>query len=568
MIKKIYFSILFFFFVLTVTAQWTNNSLQNTLVRDSSGTSEVTPLSATTSTGSTYISWFESFNGNYQLRMQLLDAAGNKLWNQEGLIVSDYPQASSLSRYDLKVDHNDNAVVAFQDIRTGGNVNVVAYMIDLSGNFVWGSAGISLIDPVSASGQAPVIGVTASNNIIIAWNAGGGSLQWVASKKISAAGNLLWGSTTKRIIDSTNAKKFTRPSIVPAGSDDFLMLYVQQTGSFPYTNTMFVQRYDINGDGAWPGSIQFSTKTTSFFFFPEAVSDLTDGMYMSFNTSNPLILGLNDVYVQHVDGMGNLWSASGSEAAVTTTNHSTTASLKFLFTRHEVWVLLKAQDSGQGMSGVTVQKFDTTGTALFAAAGVNVMPISNAYYEPYDFESTGNGMIIAFAENSGTTAKLLKAIKINYSGISAWGSGVVTVSSVVSPKLRLSEGTFHAGQVVVVWDDQRIDDGIYAQNIFDDGTIGPLAVPDLLAVNESFNLFPNPSDRLPVLKFITEQPGEITLNISDALGKIIYSNNILLNSPSNEIDLTKLVDVRLHAGIYFIELAGRQGKEVKKLVIE
>ena len=47
MTKKIYFSILLSFFFLNLKAQWTNDTLQNTLVRDSSGTSETTPLSAT-----------------------------------------------------------------------------------------------------------------------------------------------------------------------------------------------------------------------------------------------------------------------------------------------------------------------------------------------------------------------------------------------------------------------------------------------------------------------------------------------------------------------------------------
>src|SRR5580765_4842504 len=95
-------------------AQWTADSTQNTIVRDNSGTEEVTPLIASLTDGSTYVSWFESVNSSYELRMQLLDPNGFALWDPAGLVVSDYPQSSALYRYDLKTDNEGNAVVGFQ----------------------------------------------------------------------------------------------------------------------------------------------------------------------------------------------------------------------------------------------------------------------------------------------------------------------------------------------------------------------------------------------------------------------------------------------------------------------
>jgi hypothetical protein len=120
-------------------AQWSDDSLQNTIVSDNAGTEEVTPLVASLPDGSTYVSWFESFNSSYRLRMQLLDPNGFALWGTGGVVVSDYPQSSALYRYDLKADNEGNAIVAFQDIRLG-NLNIVAYKMDQSGNFVWETA--------------------------------------------------------------------------------------------------------------------------------------------------------------------------------------------------------------------------------------------------------------------------------------------------------------------------------------------------------------------------------------------------------------------------------------------
>ena len=122
--KSLLISILLFLGYLNSNAQWTSNTLLNTKVRDSVGTEEATPLSATTADGKTYISYFESYSGSYRLRMQLLDPSGNKLWAPEGIVVSAFPQSSALFRYDLKVDRNSNAVVAFQDIRKIGRAHV------------------------------------------------------------------------------------------------------------------------------------------------------------------------------------------------------------------------------------------------------------------------------------------------------------------------------------------------------------------------------------------------------------------------------------------------------------
>ncbi len=564
--KKIYISILLSFFFLNLQAQWTNDTLQNTLVRDSSGTSETTPLSATLSNGETYISWFESYNGNYQLRMQLLDVNGNKLWAEEGLVVDSYPQNSALYRYDLKVDLSDNAVVAFQDERTGG-LNIVVYLIDQTGNSVWGNAGISLVEDVPTQGLSPVIGVTKDNNIIVAWNASASPSKWVSYQKISQTGMLVWGTTPKRIIDSTNVKKYSRPSIVAAGNDDFVMLYVQETGSFPFTNTIFAQRYDPNGQSVWSASTQVSTKTTSFFFFPKIVSDENNGFYLGFNTSNPVSTSLNDVYVQHVDSTGALWSATGTEAANSTTTHKTTPSLKFISSRSEVWVLLKVQDSGQVMSGIYIQKFDLMGTPLLDPNAVEVLPVSATYYEPYDFENTGNGIIVVYATGSGVIQSL-NAAKVDYTAVLTWVPGIIAVSSVASQKLKVTVGTFHNNQLVVVWEDYRIDDGVYAQNIFDDGTIGPLAVLPNAASMENLSLFPNPSHSIPILKFYSPKREEAILRITDIYGKCIISKGILLNASVQQIDLNKLVSSDISSGIYFVEMVIGDNREVKKWIME
>src|SRR5215475_3983968 len=143
--RKLYFTVFSFVFIQTSVAQWSNDSTQNTVVEDHNGVDEITPLQATASNGYTYVSWFEEDNGNYDARMQLFDVQGNKLWSDDGLLVSNHPTGSALYVYDLAADHNGNAIVAFQDERNG-DLMPVAYKLDVEGNFIWGPDGIVLHD--------------------------------------------------------------------------------------------------------------------------------------------------------------------------------------------------------------------------------------------------------------------------------------------------------------------------------------------------------------------------------------------------------------------------------------
>jgi hypothetical protein len=283
-------------------SQWTSNVAVNTPVFDSSGVAETTPLIATTADGSTYVSWFEPSAGtNYQLRMQRIDVNGVLQWGSSGITVSSFPQNTALFRYDLAVDQEDNAIVAFQDERSG-QLDIVAYKLNPSGVMLWGNSGIALTDTGSTQGLAPAIGITSANNVIIAWNANATN-KWIAIQKISASGTIVWPAV-KRIIGTT--LNYSRPTMVASGADDFSILYVEESGTgFPPVSKMYAQRFDATGTSLWSQPLLISSKTIPFFYFPKAVSDRNDGFYISFNTSLNSNPSLGDVYVQRVRGNGS-----------------------------------------------------------------------------------------------------------------------------------------------------------------------------------------------------------------------------------------------------------------------
>ena len=518
--KKILLFLCFLTFYSKIQAQWTSDTTINTIVRDTAGAT--TPLMATTTNGSTYISWFEyGIGGNFELRMQLLDSNGYKLWAPEGIIVSNYPQNTALFRYDLKADNDGNAVVAFQDERSGV-LNAVAYKVTSTGTLAWGVAGISLIDSAAQDGIAPVIGITTNNDVVIAWNSNSLSSKWISVQRFSPSGTPRWNNIYQ-IRDTVGSLKYSRPELLPSGYDNILMLFVEENGSFPgVTSTLYAQKIGAFGINSWTTPVKVSTKTIPYFVFPEPVSDMAGGMYVAFNSSNPVSTSLIDVYVQHVDSTGILWSATGTEAANSTANNKLAQSACYVEASGEFWVLLRIQNGGQSLSGVSVQKFDASGNVLLGSDAFVVIPMTADNYIPNTINDAFDGVIFS-TSFGGFSAMHVFAMKLSYNGTLLWSALPVSLCAVNSNKDDLASGKFIGNNLVFAWQDDRGgSSGVFAQNISGDGNIGIVTGIKNNILSKEILLFPNPSSA-PILKL---KEGKHSLMLIDASGQKLFAQEV------------------------------------------
>jgi hypothetical protein len=535
-------------------AQWTTNTLLNTDIKDSVGFEETTPLTATTIDGRTWISYFSNYGGGYEMRLQLLDTLGNRLLGSNGFLVSNQPQSTALFRYDLKADASGNAIVAFQDIRSGGNMQVVAYKVDQLGNQLWGTNGIQLIDPIATEGIAPSIGFTNTGNVLIAWNSTGNNPKWVSLTKLDSLGNPLWPNTV-RVIDSLSNKKYSRPTMVPCDADGCIIQYVEETGFGLGVSNIYAKRLDINGASVWPAPVHVSTKTTSFFFFIKAIADGNGGYYTAFNTSDASNPSLNDVYVQHVDANGNLWNATGNSACNTQGINRFFANGKLDANGTGFWVLLKATDGNQSQSGVIVQSFNSQGNTLLSPAGSVMVPISPAYDDPYDLSITSDG-VIAFYYSGINPSQTIKAVKCDLSGAPMWQGASTDICTRVSGKDDLSAGAYSNGQVVVAWMDNRNDNGIYAQKINNDGSLGNPSVGEIELSDMQLSIFPNPTADYLVLSQDADAP--MNWMLTDVDGKTQMGGMV---AQQHQIDLRSLP-----GGIYLLKMQRSETVYYKRII--
>ncbi|MBT8387269.1 MAG: hypothetical protein KJO12_07635, partial [Ignavibacteria bacterium] len=81
------------FFGTTMFSQWSSDPSQNLAVCDTSG-EQVLPKISLTSDGGCYIAWFDTREGNYNVYLQRLDPAGNKMFAANGLLISNHASLS------------------------------------------------------------------------------------------------------------------------------------------------------------------------------------------------------------------------------------------------------------------------------------------------------------------------------------------------------------------------------------------------------------------------------------------------------------------------------------------
>ena len=173
-------------------SQWSNDPNTNLLISDLNG-EQVLPKISLTPDGGCYIAWFDTRTGNYNVYLQRLDAAGNKIFASDGLLISDHTSNSYISGdWDMMTDNEGNAILTFSDIRTGGDLKVYAYLISPGGNFLWGADGISL-STANDEQISPQITQTTDGNYIIVWITFSTPSK-LAVQKLDVAGNKLHGN--------------------------------------------------------------------------------------------------------------------------------------------------------------------------------------------------------------------------------------------------------------------------------------------------------------------------------------------------------------------------------------
>jgi len=469
--KKVLFTIFLLFLVAFYTnAQFTSNPDENTQLSNLSGEQAI-PKIAVCSDGSMYVSWFSNESGNYNMRLQYLDVDGNAQWEENGLLISDEPQMTWLTDYDLTVDPDNYAVITFQDIRETDN-NPVGYRVSPAGTMAWGESGIMLSDNANFE-PAPKVCATEAGNLIFAWQSQGDASE-VHLQKVSPAGDLLWGDG---IALFETGIEYTAPYLQPADGDYVFLIWHKETGPFWAPNRgLYVQKLNTDGSFMWPEDVEIFAPVASGAVVSLVICRDNDGGIIFSKYGNDSGTHFN-CWVNHMSADGTLtMPANGVLVSTSMSQNHMYPAPSFLPETEEIVVFFSEQDLNQNMRGLYAQKIDLLGNRLWSDNGIVLIPLSNNDYSLPQANGYMDMAICVYGayEFGNFSDEKVQAVMLDSEGNYVWDDEFIDMSTVQSAKLHRTMTPVHSGQWVAVWGDERNGNrDIYAQNIHLDGSMGP-----------------------------------------------------------------------------------------------
>lgn len=456
-------------------AQFTTDPLNNEVVGN--GASEqVQPKVRPTPDGGVWVSWYDNATGGYKPTIQRLTRLGAEVFAHNGIQLAATTNSSTVD-YDLKVDGNGNAIIAFMDNSSGTQfVTVQKVMVD--GSRPWGNAGVQM---ASSTGSGnPKVAVCADGTIVAAWSV---SSDLRLQRLDPSAGALVGGPW-----NYTETGHAQSQSDLQAGSSggDVILLWVRAEGTSIVTSRkgLKIQKWDSSSVAQWNGGAPLDVYTSSASpskgiqtgYFPVIIPDGSGGAIVSWYD----VGATRNAWLQHVLSNGSLRFAVDGVAASSTssaTEFRLSAACAYDAAADEYVVAYEKSNTVQGLFGVGAQRFNSSGTTLWGGgAGASILGVAG-FHASFINCLTGpsSSAKLVWMQYTGTNGPMeIQCTRLDSTGGAAWSPAILGVATTATNKSRLNAcRTSGPEKVIAAWNDGATGSGdILAARINPGGTIG------------------------------------------------------------------------------------------------
>ncbi len=466
---------LLLFLVSLARAQWPDDSSQN-LPLATGGGEQVTPRVAATADGGAYVLWYDNAGGNYDVRLQRLDAAGVPQWEANGLLLSNHPMTSFVTEWDLAVDTADHALVATNDIRDGGDWDIHAYRVSPDGEAVWGNDGLPL-DPNDGDDVGQQIEPLANGDILFAWQyvppeATAGVIQLVL---VDAAGTPVWDSP----LQVSDTYSVSIPRMAATADGGFLLsVVVSQGSSFGSPRHLYLHRYTAEGEMLWSAPLN-TTGGIGIQMRPEVLNDGAGGAICWWYDSH--LANQLHAFVQRVSATGEvLWPAGGVQVGPAGEQQGTPTLCHDVLS-DQLTVAWESANAGQTALGMAAQRLDAQGQPLWNGdAGVTLVALGGeqcSHLALHDLPGGSSMLCYQQADPGGGLAASVRALALDAQGAVTWTRALTTAPAA---RGHLHTARSPSGMLLAVFEDERNGNAdLYLQNVHPDGSLGAPAEPGL-----------------------------------------------------------------------------------------
>jgi hypothetical protein len=534
---KFFFTLLALVLSINTYAQWTTDLDANTLVSESASTVINT---IGTSDGQTYIVYWKQVAAptNFELRLQLLDAAGNKQLGSDGVLVSSAISMSTFTVVGTAVkDVSDNIYIGVT--ATNGNMGHV-FKMDRNGNHLWNQSGVSF-----SEGFGIIILPLSTDEAIVSWLSQPNALM----QKYNASGSAVWAAPQP--VKSGTSK--TAPGeLFEMPNGDFSMVF--HVYNFGVNSTLYAQRYGTDGIPLWTTPSKLSNKTTTWNS-KYSVGQDADVIFIGYMGASSTRF---DAYLQRINPDGTLpWGINGSDFDINETDFEKNTRIAVSATTQQVWAICNYTNPTQSENGEYVQKFNSeTGVRLLSNNAKMLYAIGSEKVHASDLFLVNERpfFLIKSGMDNGVSPTTLQVALLDENGDFEWTDMAKPVATFNANKGKTYLTEPVDGQAVATWiEDKSNGPAIYAQNVVD----GALTGLEYLNTNFKASVYPNPAINFANIEINSPINANIRIEIYDSKGQLVSVSKDNLQAGDNNIrvDLNGLLQ-----GKYFYRITAQYGK--------
>ncbi len=502
----------------TVCAQWPSDAAVDLALADGAVPQQV-PHSAATADGGCYVGWFANpALGEFQVYLQRLTPSGEEVFPHGGILVSDHPTDSWVMDWDLIVDRDGNAVLAFTDLRSG-EFDVQIYKISPGGEFLWGADGISLTENETMSG-APRLAEASDGDLVVVWNEGN-SVAAIMMQRLSPAGELRYAAGGIQVGGKPGDFAFG-PDVVAAEDGHVIVAWIPDS-DLDKDRHLAARKFDAAGLPLWTPEVSvFDSGNIPIGNLFELTGDGAGGALLCWTKESNLFF---DCHVQHLDAAGlELWPHDGLNVFPGFAYEVVYPSLNRDPDSGELYVFCRSQTTSQNYWGLQGQKLSAGGDLLWGDGGRQLMPIDDTYEaEPHGVVLPSGDAVVLFLQHAPLAyrQKQVRALRLDGAGNFVWPTGTVTVASTLSDKLDLLACPGQGGAITAVWQDNRSDAGdILGKSLNPDGTLGDGVTPVVPSLGIALSGgHPNPFNPRTEIAFTLDRARDVRLAVHDLRGR-------------------------------------------------
>lgn len=415
----------------------------------------------------TFVSvWSDTRAGVRGIYAQKYDANGNKMWLEEGLLVSD--ETSQQNDPVVTESGNGDVIIAWIEYTNEWSTDVYAQKISSEGILQWAAEGVPLCTAEE---------IQNSLNIVPDDN-GGTYVIWLDNRNIGLDiygthidenGNIVtgWAADGNPIVNADDNQR--QHTFLKDGYNGAVVAW--QDNRNPDDINIYMQRIASNGDLLWDENGNLLAGSVGLQEMPKITPDGTGNFIFSWRDMG--VDSFGDIKAQRVDLNGNLLWVNEVEVYVGDGIQRNAR-------------ITKASDNGaiivwedgrneiaENYKDIYAQKLDTSGSLQWAAAGVEVVQALNDQLNPRLSGDANGGAWITWEDGrvNNHPHEDIYIQHVNSSGTFELAANGFDICSAdgwqFSPLVKISEN-----KVFCVWGDNRTGStGIYVQLLDNSGNI-------------------------------------------------------------------------------------------------